>query len=225
MQIIPVIDLKQGQVVHAVRGNRAAYQPIHLHSKLTQYSDIDSVISGFLKLHAFKFFYIADLDAIEGHDDHQQLINAVTQRHPQLDFWVDAGAKLTALERNRPANYKTVIGTESQHSPPQLTCHDFILSLDYKQQQPAGDLAWFNHSEFWPATVIVMTLNQVGSQAGPDWQALSTLINNHPNKQFVAAGGIRNNADLVRLEQMGINHALVATALHNGAIYNLSSKN
>ena len=67
-----------------------------------------------------------------------------------------------------------------------------------------------------------MTLNNVGSNAGPDiarLQALQqlNLARKKPANLF-AAGGVRNMGDLLALEQLGMSGALVASALHNGEI-------
>ena len=62
MKIIPVIDLKDGVVVHAQQGIRDLYQPIN--TALCQSSDIYQVIEAFLGVYDFDTFYIADLNAI-----------------------------------------------------------------------------------------------------------------------------------------------------------------
>ena len=222
MQIIPVIDLKDGLVVYAVGGDRSHYQPIHCHSKLITHSEITQVIAGFLKLYPFRLFYIADLNAITGSGDHNKLIASLLVQHLDITFWIDNGSKLSGLEIPRTANYKTVIGSESQLAPPdssgKVNHQDFILSLDYKQQKPLGHPAWFTDSSLWPKNVIVMTLNRVGSQSGPDLDKLGELSAAHPHKNFIAAGGIRHGEDLFRLTEIGVNSALIATALHNGAL-------
>lgn len=217
MQIIPVIDLKDGLVVHAVRGNRAHYQPIHLTSQLTSNSEIDAVLAGFLKIHAFKQCYIADLNAISGSGHHTQLIDELVQAHPEIDFWVDNGCQLSTITRAH-SNKKWVIGTESQTLAPEQSRYDYILSLDFKHQQAAGNPAWFQQSQFWPDTIIAMTLNRVGSNSGPDFENLKQLRQSNSGKCWVAAGGIRHVDDLLALKQAGIQSALVATALHNGTI-------
>jgi len=218
MQIIPVIDLKDGVVVHAVRGERSQYQAVHLHSKLTTSSDIDAVLTGFLQLYPFETFYIADLNAITGNGNHAQLIESLLNSHPQLCFWIDNGSQLADMKTSTAANYKTVIGTESQTGLPQATDRDYILSLDYKQQLALGHPAWFHESNFWPENIIAMTLNRVGGNAGPDIMKLGELIAAHPEKNFVAAGGVRHAEDLNRLAQMSVSAALLATALHQGLI-------
>ena len=217
MQIIPVIDLKDGIVVHAVRGDRAAYQPIHQASCLTTDSDIDAVLAGFLRLYPFKQFYIADLNAITGSGNHQALIDAMLLAHPEIEFWVDSGCQLSEIS-DGAENMKWVIGTESQQATPSPSPHDFILSLDFKNDLPADRADWFKHSRFWPERLIVMTLNRVGSKSGPDFAKLRALQRQHPQKQWIAAGGVGQKQDLTDLKNAGIEAALVATALHNGSI-------
>ena len=67
-----------------------------------------------------------------------------------------------------------------------------------------------------------MTLNKVGSHAGPDIARLQMLMQlNLARKKpanIFAAGGVRNLDDLLTLKQLGIAGALVASALHNGEI-------
>jgi phosphoribosylformimino-5-aminoimidazole carboxamide ribotide isomerase len=217
MQIIPVIDLKEGQVVHAVRGDRQHYQPIHVNSVLTTASDIDSVVSGFLNLYPFRTFYIADLDAICATGQHASLIAGLLAAYPHIDFWIDNGSRLADLETPQPPNYTAIIGTESQLQPA-FSRQRFILSLDYKQEYAAGHPDWFTSSCYWPQQIIVMTLSRVGSHSGPDFAKLKTLAVRHADKQFVAAGGIRHADDLRQLADMGVEAALVATALHRGLI-------
>ena len=68
MEIIPVIDLMHGQVVHARMGQRQHYQPIQ--SLLCSSSAPIDVVSALLELYPFERMYIADLDAITGQGDH-----------------------------------------------------------------------------------------------------------------------------------------------------------
>lgn len=218
MQIIPVIDLKGGLVVHAIRGDRKTYQPIHHHSKLVSDSHIDAVLSGFLTLYPFETFYIADLDAIVGQGNHNLLIERLLASYPHLNFWVDNGSQFDDVRVCRLGNCRTVIGTESQTNSPGALNQNLILSLDFKQGQPAGDPAWFAKSALWPKDVIVMTLSRVGSGSGPELQRLMDLRSIHPDKHFIAAGGIRDNRDLIQLSEIGIGAALIATALHAGAL-------
>ncbi len=78
--------------------------------------------------------------------------------------------------------------------------------------------AFFLIRTFWPDNIIIMTLERVGSNFGPDLYKLEEFCRQYPNKNFIAAGGIRNILDLMALSEIGIHQALVASALHSGNI-------
>lgn len=215
MKIIPVIDLQAGQVVHAVRGQRQHYQPIASVSRLTVSNQPWQVIADLLAFHAFDCCYIADLDAICGTGSQAPLIAELAERFDTIEFWVDAGESLSAVAASR--RYKTVIGTESQRSPPHSVAQDYLLSLDF-QQQALGNSLWFQQSQFWPSRIIVMTLARVGSNDGPDWHRLAEFRRLHPEKSLIAAGGVRDLADLQCLADMGVAGVLLASALHCGRL-------
>ena len=61
MKIIPVIDILNGRVVHAIKGQRHNYQP--LESVLFKSTEPLEVAKGFKAL-GFTELYVADLDAI-----------------------------------------------------------------------------------------------------------------------------------------------------------------
>jgi phosphoribosylformimino-5-aminoimidazole carboxamide ribotide isomerase len=101
----------------------------------------------------------------------------------------------------------------------------FILSLDYSKSKELGAKSLFSNPNLWPDNIIIMTLNRVGSDQGPDLDKLKWFCNKHPLKHFIAAGGIRNTDDLQALKQVGIEQALIATALHSGTISGECIKN
>jgi phosphoribosylformimino-5-aminoimidazole carboxamide ribotide isomerase len=66
--------------------------------------------------------------------------------------------------------------------------------------------------------VIVMTLAKVGSAAGPDFTRLREIKAQAGNRDVIAAGGVRDEADIRALSAIGVAAALVATSLHDGAL-------
>ncbi len=219
MKIIPVIDLKNGVVVHAKKGDRQHYQPIH--SALCPSADIYRVIEAFLQRYNFDTFYIADLNAIAHQDNHDGLIGEVVAHFPQLRFWVDKGYQ-SYDPLIHPENYIPVLGSESYKddtiSELKSFASNFILSLDYSVDGALGASSLFACPDLWPENIIIMTLAQVGSNLGPDWDKLSAFCKRYPHKNFIAAGGIRHLADLQALQQLGIRQALIASSLHSGVI-------
>jgi phosphoribosylformimino-5-aminoimidazole carboxamide ribotide isomerase len=220
MQIIPVIDLKDGVVVHARQGKRHTYRPIH--TELCPSANIFDVIDAYLRLYEFRTFYIADLDALEEKGGHESLILTVAERFPDRLFWLDRGLPSCRTDGCSPKNIKTVLGSESFRDDTvnllENYAPDFILSLDFSEKTAVGAPSLFTTQRFWPNDIIIMTLGRVGSNSGPDLEKLSTFSGTHPDKNFIAAGGIRNLEDLLALKALGIRQALVASSLHCGAI-------
>ena len=88
-EIIPVIDLMGGVVVHAKAGERDSYRP--LASSLAASSEPLDVVRGLLALHPFRSLYIADLDAIRKQGAHVATVRQVRDEVPNLSLWIDAG--------------------------------------------------------------------------------------------------------------------------------------
>jgi phosphoribosylformimino-5-aminoimidazole carboxamide ribotide isomerase len=214
VQIIPVIDLMGGCVVHAKRGQRDQYQPIQ--TPLCQGATPEAVIDGLLNLHSFKTFYIADLDALTGKKPQWDIVERLQCHYPTLDFWLDQGWG-EAVGRAVP-----VIGTESLNGErvQQLSSlqGQFILSLDFSEDRLLGESSVLDDIRLWPDKVIVMSLSYVGAGEGPDFQRLREIQSRQPDKALIAAGGVRHAGDLLRLKAMGVAGVLLASALHSGAV-------
>jgi len=224
MEIIPVIDLRGGQVVRAKRGERASYSPID--SALCRSSSPLVVARALLGLYPFSSLYIADLDAIQQHGDHFSTIAAIREVHPSIDLWLDAGFTChEACNRWQELNVTFVVGSESLDNIAELHQmrdvlgdNKLVLSLDWRGDAPLGPAALFESQNDWPQRVIVMTLGQVGSYAGVDMERLKQACRLGEGKAIHAAGGVRNASDLQTLKTMGIAGVLLASALHDGRI-------
>jgi phosphoribosylformimino-5-aminoimidazole carboxamide ribotide isomerase len=220
MQVIPVIDLKNQQVVHAKKGQRQLYQPIA--SELCSSTDLLTVVQCFLELAQFKVIYIADLDAITHAGNHDPLLIKCCAHYPDTQFWIDHGGKLS-IAGNHPANYIPIIGSENLH-PSQLSTlkgyhRPWVLSLDHNSQGRMGPDSLFNDNQYWPNKIIAMSLNSVGSFSGPDWSLIARYQDHlGPQQQLIASGGVRDIEDLIKLQDTGIQHVLIASALHNKKI-------
>jgi phosphoribosylformimino-5-aminoimidazole carboxamide ribotide isomerase len=222
MEIIPVLDLKDGVVVHARMGQRDQYRPIE--SPLSSSSKPADVARGLLSIHPFRTFYIADLDAIEGKGTNNGALAQLKNEFPSLTFWVDNGIADFGHARQWLGSDlgHLVLGSETQKDG-QLVRHcrdndQVILSLDYRGDAFVGPAAIIDAVDAWPKKIIVMTLARVGSAAGPDLERLMAIRSKVPERQVYAAGGLRGAADLAALAEAGIAGALAATGLHNGTL-------
>src|SRR5215471_17529787 len=222
MDVIPVIDLKGGVVVHARMGQRDRYRPID--TPLAPTSGPVDVVRGLLSIHPFARLYIADLDAIARSGDNDGTISRLQATFPAVTFWVDSGiAELGAADRWLQAGLgDLVLGSEAQ-ADAALVGHfsddpRVVLSLDFRGAAFQGPAALLRDCAGWPRKVIVMTLTRVGSGAGPDLEQLSAIRDAARGRRVYAAGGVRDGADLVALSDAGIAGALVASCLHDGSL-------
>ena len=222
MDVIPVLDLKGGAVVHARMGMRSDYRPID--TPLSPTARPIDVARGLLSIHPFTSFYIADLDAIERRGDNNAALLELKRAFPNLVFWVDNGvADLADANCWLDAGLGClVVGSETQRNG-ELVRHfqrddRVVLSLDFRGDAFVGPAALLGEADVWPSRIIVMTLARVGSAGGPDLARLAIVKAKAAGKRVYAAGGVRGADDLAALAEAGISGALVATCLHNGML-------
>ncbi|MGH8476642.1 MAG: HisA/HisF-related TIM barrel protein [Methylococcales bacterium] len=220
MEIIPVIDIMQRKAVHAKRGLRELYRP--LHTPLCPDGEPVTLATGFLSLYGFRTIYIADLDALMGKGSNFRVIQDLIAHFPTVEFWIDRGLSDSQFQDTGGRPWMGVLGSESL-SESGLARLDWrsgrmILSLDFAHAALVGPKLLLENELFWPQRVIIMNLSGVGSNEGPDWECCEYFRALWPHRQLFAAGGLRGERDLRRLASLGFIGALCATALHNGAL-------
>ncbi|WPH18520.1 HisA/HisF-related TIM barrel protein [Variovorax paradoxus] len=232
LNLIPVVDLLKGQVVRAVRGDRKAYRPIV--SALCASSDPVAVARILCEHCAARQLYVADLDALQGGAVQAGVLADLLQALPGIELWLDAGladasAGLALREQLAPHASRIVLvfGSESLRSREALErCFEATagdragdpgaaLSLDRRDGQRLDAAGCWDAVELWPRRLIVMTLERVGSGAGPDLETLREVRRLAPGAMVIGAGGIRSEDDLAHASAAGADAWLVASALHD----------
>ena len=238
MRVVPVLDLKGGVAVHAVRGERHAYAPVR--SVLSPSADPVALARAFRERLGCDACYVADLDAIAGAGDHHAVVRAIADLG--LAVWLDAGVATAGDARLAAANgaRRVIVGTETLTDPRGLPAivaaargatdagADCILSLDHRGGQLLGGspaVAGADATELaaaaWTAGIrafIVLDLARVGAGTGPETEPARRLRDHLPDAEIVLGGGVRGKDDLRALERGGYQGALVGTALHTGIL-------
>ena len=149
--VIPVLDLKSGQAVHAVGGRRAYYQPIQ--SILHASSDPIALAGALCEVLSLRTLYVADLDAIEGGRPNLEVYRRILKHGPSL--WIDSGVRDAASARPLldlgPSSVTIVAGLETLEGPRELAAiveeagaDRVVFSLDLFDGRPrmAAPAAW-----------------------------------------------------------------------------------
>lgn len=234
MNVVPVLDLMGGRVVQGRAGDRARYRPVH--SSLVAGSDPVDVAAALRDATGAHALYVADIDAITGHGDHLDAVAAVAAR-TGAPLWVDAGAASpqTAVRLLAAGISRVVVGTETLTDVRALTeirdavtNRRVLLSVDVGEGgvlsacprlrglSPVAALDTLRAADL--GRVLVLTLQRVGTAAGPDLATLTEVRRAYPHLSLVAGGGVRDVADLEALAGLGVDAVLVSTALHRGWI-------
>jgi phosphoribosylformimino-5-aminoimidazole carboxamide ribotide isomerase len=244
MQLLGVIDLMGGRAVRARGGIRQQYAPVATIGDSAIDGDPLALARAYHDQFGLSTLYAADLDAIGGGEMHGTVIRGLANMSA---LWLDAGISTVERARRAIGLGATraVVGLESLPSLDALSAICAALggarvafSLDLRAGEPvigadfapparplrgtrpalsATDIA--AHAAGAGATaIIVIDLARVGTAAGPDFAVLSRVRSAAPGTLLLAGGGIRGTADLTRLADVGCDGALVASALHDGAL-------
>ena len=232
LKVIPVIDILNGKVVHAVKGKRSEYKP--LQSILTDATEPLAVAKAFKNL-GFTELYIADLDAIIDCSTSFKLLKQIADE-TGLAMMVDTG--ITNVERAQTlldnGVSRVIIGTETLQNKSfvaeavkTLGGESVVVSLDLKGEKVIVRLGFSgcvdpmcllrDFKAAGVSGVIVLDLSRVGSGEGVNIDFLRKALGQGGMDIYVG-GGVRGIEDLVELADLGVSGVLVATALHTGKI-------
>jgi phosphoribosylformimino-5-aminoimidazole carboxamide ribotide isomerase len=236
MRIIPVIDLLDGHVVHAIKGERQYYQPVK--SVLCNSHDPIAIARAFRDQLGLCEIYIADLNAIQnaGRDNHKEVLEILARRE-RINIILDAG--VCDIETARTwfdlGIHKIIIGSETLREwdalhriPVAIASDRLVFSLDLRagnilSQCPAlaamepMEALEHLHSAGW-MEIVLLDLKRVGSEAGADDILAAGAHSAFPELRLLIGGGLSNPEQLVELEAKGIAGVLAATAFHRGII-------
>jgi len=223
LEIIPVIDVLEGKVVHAVAGDRSRYRPLTT-SILTSSPDPYALLER-LAEKGFGKVYIADLNAIT----HGEVtIESLIEHACKLGLTVLADIGRAGLKKSGSTNVRYIIGTEYLSLNEIELLRDRIVSIDLDGEFARTLNGHVHYSEIVrllaqvrPCSVLVLRLDLVGTGRGVDnltvniVRCVRSLL---PGVELLYGGGVRGIEDLRLLASEGVQGVLVATALHRGII-------
>lgn len=230
MRIIPVMDLQRGKVVHAVSGQREKYKP--LKSLLARVPDPLSIAIAFQRL-GLKELYIADLDAIclTGHNldsigqissqnKLELMVDAGFRRADEVESYTKKGVKKIVLATETLGSFNEVSKVIANYSVQVVASIDIkfgrVVAKSQSMQMPLAELIQKFEAE-GVSEILLLSLDKVGTAQGPNHAILENALS-CTTVPILVGGGVRDIADVRRLQMQGVSGVLIATALHNGTI-------
>ncbi len=223
-RIIFVLDILNGNVVHAIRGERNTYRPVQ-GSRICSSSDPMDIISTLCP----EEVYIADIDRLQHFGDNFELIKKISKKTRTM---VDIGVEdMNDLGKCAGIADTVIVGTETAslelieraagRFPGRINVsidlkNDKVITKDSKMEMQPEELVK-RLNRFDIRDIIILELGKVGTSAGIDVDFLKGIVGLSTHNVLVG-GGIRDTIDIDKLKEIGASGALVATAVHNGRI-------
>jgi len=223
VRCIFVLDIFNGAVVHAVRGNRSRYEPIERYSSVVASSNPLQILREIRP----KEVYVADLNLLMNQGNNLAKIWEIScQTKTMADIGISSIGDLDRF----PGGASPILGTETasfrliENAASQRR---IVVSMDLKSRkvltrdpmlEKESPLAVLRLLNCLPLeAVILLELDRVGTSCGLDQGFLgkAAATSDHP---LILGGGVRDLEDLHILESLGFSGALVATAVHNRSI-------
>ena len=229
MDIIPAIDLMNGQCVRLSEGDFAR--------QTTYDADPVAVAQRFADA-GLRRLHLVDLDgARAGHPVNLAVLEAIA-RHTTLD--IDAGGGIQT-----DAALAQVLGAGAAHATagslavrePAMVqawlarhgAETIFLGADFKGEHILIN-AWAEQSQQTLAgfieaylvaggtTFICTDVSKDGMLQGPSQATYRRLVAQYPTARFIASGGVTTVADLEALAEAGLHGAIIGKALYEGTI-------
>jgi phosphoribosylformimino-5-aminoimidazole carboxamide ribotide isomerase len=212
MELILAMDLRHNLVVHGKSGQRAGYKPLDWGRSPT------AEPVGFVRAIAPRNIYIADLDRIEGTGSHDRMVRDCARQVSAC--YVDRGCR-SPEDLLSGYHIRNIVGTETGGD--ELARYEGgFLSVDIRDGRviPSGSrpVDFLRRANGWKFEgCIILNIGAVGTEIGLARETLEAMRAAYHGKLFYG-GGVANVADLEMLSDAGFDGAIIATALHHGAV-------
>ncbi|WP_138414619.1 1-(5-phosphoribosyl)-5-[(5-phosphoribosylamino)methylideneamino]imidazole-4-carboxamide isomerase [Aquibacillus sediminis] len=227
MKILPAIDLIDGKCVRLYQGD--------FNQTTNVGADPETQLQTFIKDGA-EIVHIVDLDGARNGEARQYELISKLCAQSTVPIQVGGGIRsLETIENLIQAGAdRLVLGTAALEDEAFLReainqyQEHIVVGIDAKNGKVATQ-GWETVSEIdyidfakkietlGVQTIVFTDISRDGTMSGPNVEALKTLLEAVTCK-IVASGGIKDNADIEALEEIGIEEAIVGKAIYEGKV-------
>ncbi|MBY8981702.1 MAG: hypothetical protein KGD57_02025 [Candidatus Lokiarchaeota archaeon] len=232
-EIIPVIDILNSTVVHAIKGERSKYKK--LRSYLFSSINPKNIIKVLNKCFNFTKFYVADLDAILTKRPNTVLLTDITsilESHIILDPGIETENDIKKYMKIKI--HKLIFGLETIQNLSLISTglqmfgkDNIIVSIDMYNGKILSKNEEIKNKKITNIVqeienlgvkeIILLDLFRIGQKLG----GIPKLYNNIKkifNGHIYVGGGIRDLDDIKLYHKEGFSGVLIGTALYDGTI-------
>lgn len=234
MNVIPAIDLRDGQCVRLMQGD---------FGKQTHYSGDPLALARAYEAIGFDSLHIVDLDgARTGEQVHQPVVRQIAES-TNLKIQLGGGIRTSSTLNAWLANgvKRCVVGSVAIRSPDVVKSwldkagpDAIVLALDVRITDEGSPLlatdGWTQTTDvsLWQCVeeyclrgarhVLCTDISRDGAMSGPNIELYTEFIRRYPDIRLQASGGVRNLEDLRTIKETGAAAAVTGRALLDGYI-------
>ncbi len=231
MIIFPAIDLRDGKCVRLTKGDFATTKV---------YNDNPLLMLKEFKEHNFSWVHMVDLDGAKQGSPAQGETIANLVKDIQMNIQVGGGIRTKAdIEYLLSSGVKRVVLGSICISKPELVKSWFtefgsekiVLALDCELKNGIPVVkthGWQSDSkksiwdllEFYDSAkyVLCTDISVDGTLAGPSIELYKQIMNQFPQINLIASGGVGTIHDLTKLNELGVYGVVVGKAIYEGTI-------
>lgn len=229
MKIIPAIDIIDSRCVRLTQGN-------YDEKKIYDQSPLDVAMD--LNNRGFKYLHLVDLDGAKSSAPKNfHILNQLAlETNLQIDFGGGIKSEDSLIQAFRSGANQVNIGSLAVRNPilvkfwiMKYGADKIILGADVKdgkiavsgwQEETNIDILDFINDFFDDGAVnfVCTDISKDGMMQGSSIELYDKILDNFPNINLIASGGVSSISELKQLEELGLHGAIVGKAIYEGLI-------
>lgn len=229
MKIIPAIDIIDGKCVRLTQGDYAQ-------KKIYDQSPVEVAVD--LYKRGFKYLHLVDLDGAKSSaPKNLYTLNQIAlDTNLQIDFGGGIKSEDSLVQAFRSGATQINIGSLAIRNPiltkfwiMKYGADKIILGADVKdgkiavngwQEETQVDILEFinDYSDDGAVNFVCTDISKDGMMQGSSIELYDRILDNFPNINLIASGGVTSIKEIKQLEDLGVYGAIVGKAIYEGLI-------
>jgi phosphoribosylformimino-5-aminoimidazole carboxamide ribotide isomerase len=229
IELIPAIDIIDGQCVRLTKGN---------YDQKTVYRDSPAEVASEFEALGFKRLHMVDLDGAKSrHIVNSQVLHRVTtetqlivdfgggiKTDEDIEKAFDAGASMVTIGSIAVTQPERFMGWLDKYGAEKMILGADVrlgkISINGWKEDSSEDLLPFlkKYVDAGVRNVLCTEISRDGTLTGPAIDLYRQIMNTYPDLHLIASGGVSSMDDIIALDEAGVPAVVFGKAIYEGKI-------
>lgn len=229
IELIPAIDIIDGQCVRLTKGN---------YDQKTVYRDSPAEVAREFEALGFKRLHMVDLDGAKSrHIVNSQVLHRVTtetqlivdfgggiKTDEDIEKAFDAGASMVTIGSIAVTQPERFMGWLDKYGAEKMILGADVrlgkISINGWKEDSSEDLLPFlkKYVDAGVRNVLCTEISRDGTLTGPAIDLYRQIMNTYPDLHLIASGGVSSMDDIIALDEVGVPAVVFGKAIYEGKI-------